>query len=273
MFTLNTANLPANGASVTSYPTAQGALAYDEGTFSVSEFGGQKWLNETATAVKNMWLPFTAFPGGTVPATITINGGTIVAAFKPEGTPNTTWASVANVFFSQLGIALDSATDDVAIRELGGFRHDQCRWIRLHQPAHCHIRAARRHSGDGCDRHGNGPDQRRRRRHQRHHYFRWLGLPWIPSGSNAGTLKAPTVTFSGGGGSGAAATAHLTAATGTQLLPEVNSQRPTATADGTNVDGNGNGINTANRLVVPIDQVSVVSVVAGDGTLQRLPGG
>src|ERR1039458_7176774 len=115
MFTLNTTNLPANGANVTSYPTAQGALAYDEGTFSVSEFGGQKWLNETATAVKNMWLPFTAFPGGTVPTTIPINGGTIVAAFKPEGTPNTTWASVANVFFSQLGISLDSASDDVAI--------------------------------------------------------------------------------------------------------------------------------------------------------------
>ena len=273
MFSLNTANLPANGASVTSYPTAQGALAYDEGTFSVSEFGGQEWLNETATAVKNMWLPFTAFPGGTVPATITINGGTIVAAFKPEGTPNTTWASVANVFFSQLGIALDSATDDVAITgnsvasvtiSAGGSGYTSPPTVTFAPPGGipamdatatgtAQISAAGAVTNVIITSGGSG-------------------YPWIPSVINAGTLKAPTVTFSGGGGSGAAATANLTAATGTQLLPEVNSQRPPDTANGMNVDGNGNGNNTANRLVVPMDQVSVVSVVAGDGRSSGYPG-
>jgi autotransporter-associated beta strand protein len=98
-------------------------------------------------------------------------------------------------------------------------------------------------------------------------------------------VPVPTVTFSGGGGSGAAGTAVMSTAAGCQIEGIVNQNRPTDTADTPTDNAGGNGWNWANAgygiptsddVYIPVNQISVVSIVAGsglNGVGQPTPGG
>jgi hypothetical protein len=269
LFSLNTTNLPAATSNVTTYASSAGTFALGEGTPTVQDFGGTPWLATVAASEANLYLPPASFPGG-APATIPINGGTVVAAVKPESPPAAgPWENIVAVFFSELGLGMNITTTTVPGGSVasvtitnGGTNYTTAPTVTFSAPGGIPSMDS---TATGTAVLGTGTNAGK----VVSVTITSGGSGYAPdTGTAAGDVPPPTVTFSGGGGSNAAGTAVMTSVSGLELLADVNSFRPLDDATNQIADGRNN----RGRAFLPYDQVSVVSLVAGSGASSGTPG-
>ncbi len=284
LFSVNPATLPAASAPpaaatpVASWPSSAGTFLVGagggggaDGTPTSWNFGGQQWLSTTASPIDdNLWLPLAAWPGGVVPTSLPINGATVIATVKPTGANGNPWGNIVSVFFSQIGLATSPTTAtlpansvaSITVKSGGsGYSRSSPPTVTIAGPGgtaalDSAATAVAQVSSSGSVTNivvTSGGS----------------GYPVVGGGANgntAGTLYAtsgfgPPVTIAPPtSGTTATATAALTPTACVELLADVNSERPVDVAGGP-----GAGRNVRSGVYLPLNQVSVVSLVAGSG--------
>jgi hypothetical protein len=282
LFSLNPTNLPAASlppaalTPVGSYPSSAGTFVTGEGAPTVHDFGGAPWLSLNGGDPDNLWLPLAAFPSG-APGSLAINGGTIVASIKPTAAVGNPWGNIVAVFFSQFGLATSPTVSTLPAGSVasvtitsGGSGYTNASGV----PVPPTVTIAGPGGIAGLDSAATATVQVSSSGRVTNVIITsgGTGYPVVGGGANgntAGTLYAttgygPKVTFSAPtiAGRTATGTAALTPTSCVELLADVNSDRPVDTA---NPSGTDNGRNTRTGVYLPLNQVSIVSLVAGSG--------